>query len=38
MAQYGMGVLYEKTDAGEPLRKPNPELKTHSGQLLLETP
>lgn len=29
MAQYGMGVLYEKTDAGEPLRNLTPELRKH---------
>lgn len=29
MAQYGMGVLYEKTDSGEPLRKVTAELRTH---------
>ncbi len=27
MAQYGMGVLYEKTDTGESLRKVTPELR-----------
>ena len=27
MAQFGMGVLYEKTDTGEPLRKVTPELR-----------
>lgn len=27
MAQYGMGVLYEKTDDGKPMRKVSPELK-----------
>ena len=29
MAQYGMGVLYEKTDSGEPLREVTAELRTH---------
>jgi N-formylglutamate deformylase len=29
MAQYGMGVLYEKTDAGEPLRNLTPKLRKH---------
>lgn len=28
MAQYGMGVLYEKTDHGAPLRKVSPALRT----------
>lgn len=27
MAKYGMGVLYEKTDTGEPLRNVTPELR-----------
>jgi N-formylglutamate amidohydrolase len=27
MAQFGMGVLYEKTDAGKPLRNVTPELR-----------
>ena len=27
MAQFGMGVLYEKTDSGEPLRNSTPELR-----------
>lgn len=27
MAQYGMGVLYEKTDTGEPLRNVTPEIR-----------
>ena len=27
MSQFGMGVLYEKTDTGEPLRKVTPELR-----------
>ena len=27
MAKYGMGVLYEKTDTGEPLRTITPELR-----------
>jgi N-formylglutamate amidohydrolase len=29
MAKFGMGVLYEKTDAGKPLRNLNPELRKH---------
>lgn len=29
MAQFGMGVLYEKTDSGEPLRNITPELRKH---------
>ena len=29
MAQFGMGVLYEKTDAGKPLRNSTPELRQH---------
>jgi N-formylglutamate deformylase len=29
MAKYGMGVLYEKTDTGEPLRNLTPELRKH---------
>jgi len=29
MAQFGMGVLYEKTDSGEPLRKLTPKLRGH---------
>lgn len=29
MAQHGMGVLYEKTDAGEQLRNVNPLLRKH---------
>lgn len=29
MAQFGMGVLYEKTDSGEPLRNIAPELRKH---------
>jgi N-formylglutamate deformylase len=29
MARFGMGVLYEKTDAGEPLRNLTPELRKH---------
>jgi N-formylglutamate deformylase len=29
MAQFGMGVLYEKTDTGKPLRKITPELRQH---------
>ena len=29
MAQFGMGVLYEKTDTGEPLRTISPELRQH---------
>jgi N-formylglutamate deformylase len=28
MAQFGMGVLYEKTDSGEPLRQVTPDLRT----------
>ena len=28
MAQFGMGVLYEKTDDGQPLRKISPELRS----------
>lgn len=28
MAQYGMGVLYEKTDSGKPLRKVTTDLRT----------
>jgi N-formylglutamate deformylase len=29
MAQYGMGVLYEKTDSNKPLRNLTPELRKH---------
>lgn len=29
MAQFGMGLLYEKTDAGKPLRNSTPELRQH---------
>lgn len=29
MAKFGMGVLYEKTDTGEPLRNFKPELRQH---------
>jgi N-formylglutamate deformylase len=29
MAHFGMGVLYEKTDTGEPLRNVTPELRKH---------
>jgi N-formylglutamate deformylase len=29
MAQFGMGVLYEKTDTGAPLRNVTPELRKH---------
>ncbi|MBW4359379.1 N-formylglutamate amidohydrolase [Flavobacterium taihuense] len=29
MAQFGMGVLYEKTDSGESLRNVTPELRKH---------
>lgn len=29
MAQFGMGVLYEKTDTGQPLRNVSPELRQY---------
>lgn len=29
MSKFGMGVLYEKTDTGEPLRNVTPELRKH---------